>query len=248
MEIVEKKENPKNKQNKKARKKPLEKKSATKEKIKSVDSQKNRPKARKKKRRKLTEEEIKLRQRKRRRNDIVEIIKFFVPILIVATLVFLFILKTSPHMVEGNSMNPTLKNKDRVIVKRTKKINRYDIITFKPPVESKFQYVKRVIGMPGDSIWLEDEFLFINQQTSKVPEELTLANQLPDGTIKVNVSKSAVEQLEVMKRIPADYYFVMGDNRENSSDSREFGLVNKSSIEGVVSFRFAPLNQISCIK
>ena len=227
---------------------PSKKKAEVKEKKRPTASSKNKTKVRKKKRRKLTKEQIRLREKKRRRKNIIEIIKFSLPILIVTILVFLFILNTSPHMVEGNSMNPTLNNKDRVIVRRTKEINRYDVITFKPPVESEFQYVKRVVGMPGDLIWLEDDYLFLNQQTTKVPKDLTLANQLPDGTIKVNVSKDAAEQLADMKKIPTNSYFVLGDNRENSSDSREFGLVSNSSIEGIVSFRFAPFNQMSWIK
>ncbi|MFC3633242.1 signal peptidase I [Enterococcus rivorum] len=227
---------------------PSKKKSEVNERKKPTTSTKSKTKVRKKKRRKLTKEQIRLREKKRRVRNIIEIIKFSLPILIVTILVFLFILNTSPHMVEGNSMNPTLKNKDRVIVRRTKEINRYDVITFKPPVASEFQYVKRVIGMPGDLIWLEDKYLFINQQTTTIPKDLTFANQLPDGTIKVNISKDATEQLTEMKKIPKDFYFVLGDNRENSSDSREFGLVNNSSIEGVVSFRFAPFNQMSWIK
>lgn len=215
---------------------------------KELASQPALSKKKKKKRRKLTEEEILLRNKKRRKKNLVEIVKFFIPVVIMASLVFYFILSTSPHKVDGDSMNPTLTNGDRVITRRTKTPNRYEVITFTPPTESKFQYVKRVIGMPGDFIWLDGNFLFINQQTNNIVGKQAAANELPDGTIKVNISQISAEQLGELKKIPKDYYFVMGDNRGNSSDSREFGLVNKSSIEGVVSVRFAPFNRISWIK
>lgn len=255
MEKLEKKENDKKKPRKKSKEKLTKKQIATKERKKEVKppEKKVKPpekkgKASKKKRRKLTKEEIQLRKKKRKRKTVADIIRFVIPLLLVGVLVFFFILKTSPHIVEGDSMLPTLKNKDRVIVRKTKKINRYDVITFKPPVKSDYQYVKRVIGMPGDLIWVAGGYLFLNQQTSLEPTELIFTNQLPDGTMKLNVSDQVLTELEGKERIPESYYFVLGDNRENSSDSREFGLVNDSLIEGVVSLRFAPLSRASWIK
>lgn len=204
----------------------------------------------KKKRRKLTPEQIEVLRKKRRKEIIIEVVKFIIPILIVATIVFFFILKTSSHMVDGNSMNPTLHDKDRVIVTRTKDPKRYEVITFKPPVKSDYQYVKRIIGMPGDLISTDGHFLFINHQAESMPEELdySSASELPDGTIKVDISDKVFEQLSPLKKIPDNHYFVLGDNRNNSSDSREFGLVDGNSIEGVVSYRFSPFKDIGRIR
>ncbi|MEI5994620.1 signal peptidase I [Candidatus Enterococcus mansonii] len=204
----------------------------------------------KKKKRKLTKEEFEKRKKKKRKENVVEIIKFMFPIVLFAIFVFFFILKTSPHMVDGDSMNPTLKNGDRVIVRRTKEPKRYEVITFKPPVKSEFQYVKRVIGMPGDLVWTEDNYLFINPQAESLPKasELSAASELPDGTIKINVSADSLAQMSQLKKIPKGHYFVLGDNRNNSSDSRTFGLVDGKAIEGVVSARYAPFNQIGWIK
>lgn len=204
----------------------------------------------KRKKKKLTKEESEKRKRKKRKESIVEIVKFMLPVVLFAIFVFFFILNTSPHMVDGDSMKPTLLNGDRVIVRRTKEPKRYEIITFKPPVKSDFQYVKRIIGMPGDLVWTEGRDLFINHQAEALPKasELSAANELPDGTIKVNISEDCLAQMSQLKKIPKGYYFVLGDNRNNSSDSRTFGLVDGQAIEGVVSFRFTPFNNIGWIK
>ncbi|MCB5952111.1 signal peptidase I [Enterococcus sp. BWT-B8] len=213
-----------------------------------TDIERKTPPKRKRKR-KLTKQEIEFRKKKKQKEQIIEIIKFVVPVIIMATIVFIFIFNTSPHIVDGDSMNPTLQSGDKVIAKRTKTPNRYEIITFDPPVDSNFQYVKRVIGMPGDAIWIEGSDLFINQ-TEGVPEGVVLnaANELPDGTIKVSISPETVVQLSKFDKIPDEFYFVLGDNRNNSSDSREFGLVSKFSIEGVVTFRYKPLSSIGWVR
>lgn len=219
-----------------------------------INKQKNPPKKtidpKTKKRRKLTPEQIIILRKKKQKEVIIEVIKFIVPILILATLVFFFILRTSSHMVDGNSMSPTLHDGDRVIVTRTKEPKRYEVITFKPPVKSDYQYVKRIIAMPGDLISTDGNYLFINHQAERMPEQLdySSASELPDGTIKVDISDNVFEQLSPLKKIPDNHYFVLGDNRNNSSDSREFGLVDGNSIEGVVSYRLSPFKDIGIIR
>ncbi|EOH94013.1 signal peptidase I [Enterococcus haemoperoxidus ATCC BAA-382] len=229
---------------------PIKEDIQAKSRLKEEQARKNPPTNKKRKKKKLTKEEFEKRKKKKRKESIIEIVKFMLPVVFFAIFVFFFILNTSPHMVDGDSMKPTLLNKDRVIVRRTKEPKRYEVITFKPPVKSDFQYVKRIIGMPGDLVWTEGTDLFINHQAESLPKssEFSAASELPDGTIKINVSEDCLNQMSQLKKIPKGHYFVLGDNRNNSSDSRAFGLVDGQAIEGVVSFRFAPFDNIGWIK
>ena len=72
-----------------------------------------------------------------------------------------FVLKTSSYPIAGQSMKPTLNAGERVLVQRTKQVARYDVIAFKAPLASKGTYVKRIIRVPGDRIWVNEEnFIF----------------------------------------------------------------------------------------
>lgn len=232
-----------NKKNTK-KKKSFNRQSQSKERLKNKNSQTNHTK-------KIPKKVVKKRK-VQKNNNILEIVKFIIPVLILVIILVVIYLKTASHTVDGDSMNPTLLNGDRVIVTKGKKVERYEIITFDPPTESDFQYVKRVIGMPDDSIWITGNHLFINpkQNLKQSYSELIISfiDELPDGTLKLDISDKCVEQLEGLRNIPEGKYFVLGDNRENSSDSREFGLVDEKSIEGAVSFRTGPLKRFGLIK
>lgn len=194
----------------------------------------------------LKRKEQRRRKQQERRRYVIYLLQFLVPLVLVTGLVFFFLVRTVSHVVDGNSMNPTLLNKDQVIIAKGKIPVRYDVITFKPPTYSQFLYVKRVIGIPGDVIWVKDNHLFLNQHATEASElaENLEAISLPNGTLKIDISESVANQLAAYDRIPENQYFVMGDNRNNSSDSREFGLVSNEMIEGIVTFRFYPFNRI----
>ncbi|EOL50088.1 signal peptidase I [Enterococcus caccae] len=170
-----------------------------------------------------------------------------------AVFCLLFLIKMKAHMVEGQSMNPTLNHHDYILVSKKKKPERYDIITFAPQGKPKESYVKRVIGLPGDTIWTDRGFLFINHQIS---DETTIpyngnqigAVDLPDGTVKINLAKEAYDEMRSLQIIPEGNYFVLGDNRNHSNDSRQFGLVSSDQIEGVMVLRYFPLNQFGAVK
>ncbi|MBO0473355.1 signal peptidase I [Enterococcus sp. DIV0840] len=156
----------------------------------------------------------------------------------------LFLFKVKPHIVEGSSMFPTLENGDRIFVNKGEVPKRYSIITLDPLKKKKESYVKRVIGLPGDSIWLEGTNLFLNQERSSFDSKNNKSTQLPDGTIKITVNKAVAQEMKGMKQIPKDNYFVLGDNRNHSNDSRSFGFVSTKQIEGVAMYRYYPLDRL----
>ncbi|MEI5994483.1 signal peptidase I [Candidatus Enterococcus mansonii] len=157
-------------------------------------------------------------------------------------LFFLFFTKT--HIIDGHSMQPTFSDRDRVLVRKTKTIQRFDIVTFLPENEASTLYVKRVIGLPGDQLKVKGDQLMITQP-SFVERSDTL---IKDSTTVVRVlTKEAKIKFEKLKTIPSKSYFVLGDNRGNSKDSRTIGLVQSDQIEGVVDFRYYPLNKIGFV-
>lgn len=161
-----------------------------------------------------------------------KIIKELYPyvIIIIAVVLFRTFIAT-PVRVDGDSMNSTLKDKEIVILnKLDKSIERFDIVIID---FDGYKLVKRVIALPGESIKYEDNNLYIND---KIMEDIRLAR-----TADFNLS-----EIYDITEIPEDYYFVMGDNRNNSSDSRDYriGLIHKDEIIGTTSFRIFPLNKI----
>lgn len=169
------------------------------------------------------------------------IFKEFLGYLIVAVIAALFavtlrIFVIEPYIVPTPSMAPTLLVGDRVIVNKLeykfRDISRGDIIALNSPVENKF-LVKRVIGMPGEELLLNnDGSIYINGDIlneSYIPED--------SGFSYGNESY----------KLGADEYFVMGDNRNNSSDSRVFGAINISRIFGKVFFIYGPISRIGRI-
>ncbi|WP_207695291.1 signal peptidase I [Enterococcus sp. DIV0212c] len=184
-------------------------------------------------------------QKKRKQKQLLNLVSNSVFFLCVC-LCLLFLFKVKTHVVEGSSMFPTLENGDRIFVNKGEVPKRYAIITLDPLKKKKESYVKRVIGLPGDSIWLEGTSLFLNQDTSSFLFELknSQSTQLPDGTIKIMVNEAVAKEIKGMKQIPKDNYFVLGDNRNHSNDSRSFGFVTAKQIEGVAMYRYYPLDRL----
>ncbi len=170
-----------------------------------------------------------------------EWIKALVIALVLALLIrhFLF----TPIVVDGVSMMPTLQNGDRLIANkigyRISELDRFDIIVFRATLEK--DYIKRVIGLPGDHIEYRDDQLYING----VPvEEEYLAewrSQYSDGPL---TSDFELEALTGETEVPEGHYFVLGDNRRNSEDSRIIGFVAAEDVIGTVNFVFWPLGDI----
>ena len=134
----------------------------------------------------------------------------------------------TPVRVNGTSMYSTLNDGEIMILNkinyRFNDIKRFDIVVVK--TESN-KIIKRVIGLPGETLKYENNTLYINGQEVK-------EQYLKEGTEDFNISELGY------KKIPQDCYFVMGDNRDNSSDSRIIGCVKKDQIEGKTSLVVFP--------
>lgn len=164
-------------------------------------------------------------------------------------LLVVFLTMIRPHQIEGVSMEPTLQDGDRLFIKKTQQPKRYELITFSPKENQRESYVKRVVGLPGDRIYTEGNALYINHQLrdGQGLSSDTYAKDLPDGTLKVTITKEVWEALENLEEIPADMYFVLGDNRNNSTDSRHMGFIQKQQIEGIVLVRYYPFGSVGII-
>ncbi|WP_051237848.1 signal peptidase I [Lacticigenium naphthae] len=146
----------------------------------------------------------------------------------------------APVSVDGASMEPTLHHEDRLILNKVSSIERFDIVVFPAPDDLEHQYIKRVIGVPGDEIVFDSNTLLVNGE--EIPETY-LQN---DEKIYEDWNDSLYFDLEMLTgatTVPDESYFVMGDNRNNSKDSRSFGFVSQDAIIGETQWRFWPLDK-----
>lgn len=164
---------------------------------------------------------------------IIDLIKLLV---VVVVILFLMIYIVSVTQVVGNSMYSTLKDGDVLILNKFKyrffDIKRGDIISLEND-DTKY-LIKRVIGLPGDSISIKDNTLYING-------EVYIENYLEEGLVYDDFELTSLGY----DVIPDDMYFVLGDNRADSVDSREIGLISKDDVIGKISFRIWPLNKLA---
>ena len=131
--------------------------------------------------------------------------------------------------VDGTSMNNTLNNSDILVLNEiSKDYKRFDIIVFQ---NGQDKLIKRIIGLPGETIELKDNVLYIN-------DEVVEQSFLDEG----NLSESTGTYPKTY--IPRGYYYVMGDNRKSSFDSRYFGPISEDKIIGKIAFRIYPFKQI----
>lgn len=156
--------------------------------------------------------------------------------------IFLF----TPIVVDGESMMPTLEHGDRMIVNKIGydigEPDRFDIIVFHAP--EKKDYIKRIIGLPGDHVAYEDDQLFINGEPVEEPyldeyKKDVSGTLTDDFTLEEKINSSTV---------PEGTVFVMGDNRRYSKDSRIIGVVPMEEVVGSTSFVFWPFEDAGIVE
>ncbi len=158
-----------------------------------------------------------------------------------AIFVVLYLFITQPHQVKGQSMDPNFANGQYIL---TDKISyhftvpkRGDVIVFKSPANKEIDFIKRVIGLPGERVRLTDGSFYINGKKLEekyIPPENFL---YPGSFLRENVEIT----------VPAGHLFVTGDNRPHSSDSREFGPIPYEDIVGRSFLRYWPFEDAGLI-
>ncbi|OYR87422.1 signal peptidase I [Lactobacillus taiwanensis] len=168
---------------------------------------------------------------------------FILAIIIFGLYLIVFRFFLANETISGPSMQPTFENNDRVIAVRHTKLSRGDIVIFKAPDELGALYIKRIIGVPGDSIKSKNDVMYINGKPIREPYLTQYKKKLSKGQLYTN--NFSLEQLYHVKKVPKDCYFVMGDHRNVSKDSRMIGFINKKDIIGEVKLRYFPFNQVN---
>lgn len=152
--------------------------------------------------------------------------------------VFIF----NPVEVSGTSMEPNYEDADRLWQTTIIDPGRFDVITFKSPRNGK-SVVKRVIGLPGDTVRYENDQLYINDVAYEEPYLEAFRKAASSDLLTEDFTFETAPGV-LGSQVPKDAYFVLGDNRQKTDDSRYFGFVDKEDITGVVFFRFFPLEKI----
>lgn len=134
----------------------------------------------------------------------------------------------TPVRVDGDSMNKTFKNGDILILYKLSKIKRFDVIVLHEEKDNE-KIIKRVIGMPGDTVAIKDGEIYINDE--KIDDEYAYGMTSDYDRITLK----------------SDEYFILGDNRLISKDSRYFGPIKEKEIKGKVVFRIFPFSKFGKI-
>lgn len=149
------------------------------------------------------------------------------------SLIVLFLFVIAPISVDGHSMDPTLSNGQWILINkivRTSTLKRGDIVVFYFPGDPSRRFIKRVIGLPGERIQVKDGALFVN------------GVELEESYIPADVKTLSEDQSEIT--VDPNSYFLSGDNREHSNDSRVFGLVDQRMIIGTAMLGIWPNVQV----
>jgi signal peptidase I len=169
--------------------------------------------------------------------DILQVIVFAVSIFL-----FIYLLVMQPHKIKGSSMEPDFHNGEFLLTDKVSyrlgKPKLGDVIVFKAPPDDRDEYIKRIIGLPGDTIELQ------NGKVLRNGKELT--EPYLDKSTLTGAGNFALEGQKLT--VPENKLFVMGDNRPHSYDSRNFGFIDQSKITGRAWILYWPPQDAGVIK
>ncbi|RHW43589.1 signal peptidase I [Neobacillus notoginsengisoli] len=148
------------------------------------------------------------------------------------------------YVVEGESMMPTLKDGNKLVVNKIGyhigNLDRFDVVVFH--ANKREDYVKRIIGLPGDKIEYRDDRLFINGREFDEPYLEVYRQRTPAISL---TGAFTLEELTGEKTVPEGKLFVMGDNRLESWDSRHFGFISSKEVVGKVNLLYWPIKDVA---
>jgi signal peptidase I len=177
----------------------------------------------------------------KKKNELLEWIKALaIAVLLAAVIRYFFF---APIVVDGYSMMPTLHTQDRMIVNKFSykfgEPKRFDIVVFHATIDK--DYIKRVIGLPGDHVEYKNDTLYINGEKVEEPYLDEYKNQLIDGPL---TEPFELESIIGQSTVPEGHIFVMGDNRRQSKDSRHIGTVPIEEVMGKTSLVYWPITDL----
>jgi signal peptidase I len=150
---------------------------------------------------------------------------------------FIIIFLYQPVRVEGTSMLPVLEDQDRLFINkmayRVGEIHRGDVVVFQYPRDHEKSYIKRVIALPGDDLRIDHGQVYVN------------GTKVAEGYVP---QRFADDRSQPEMVVPVHEYFVMGDHRSISSDSRDFGPVERDLIYGKAAFVYWPMDQAGVVR
>jgi len=172
--------------------------------------------------------------------SIFDFLQGIVVILAIFVMIYLFIM--SPQEINGQSMEPTFFNAEYILTNKVtykfRTPQRGDVIIFKSPRNKEVDYIKRIIGLPGDTILLQNNTFFVNGVP--IEEPYLRPNTATFGGSFLHEGEEIV--------VPPEELFVAGDNRPHSSDSREFGPIPITDIIGVAILRYYPFDKVGVVE
>ncbi len=162
-------------------------------------------------------------------------------VIALAIFVIIYLFLVQPHQVKGNSMLPNFIDGEYILTDkisyRFNQPQRGDVIVFKAPRDHEIDFIKRIIGLPGDTVKISETKVYVNNEL--LPEKY-----LP-GEFVTNPGGFLHNDQDIT--VPSNEFFVLGDNRSHSSDSREWGFVKKDEIIGKAWFRYWPVSQMGFV-
>lgn len=167
-----------------------------------------------------------------------DILETIVIALAIFVLIYLFLFQ--PHQVRGSSMYPNFHDKEYLLTDkvsyRLNQPKRGDVIVFKAPGNEEYDYIKRIIALPGEQVRIQDSKVFVDSRELTEP----YLSEIPTA------SGSFWQEGQTLP-VPEGHYLVMGDNRNHSSDSRDWGSVPQQNIIGKAWFKYWPVKEIGFV-